>query len=194
MVALPEPTTQLHRFAVAAEARLRLAFPEPMFEFAIMSALPSKAEFDRLTRRKPFIGLAWAGFKAAEKTGRNLRGNLDWILLLVVDNPDTRRRFAGDNRGVGIWGMFSAASHLLHGWTFDGLGTVDVTQADTVVRDDWGDETTAIAALGLTVPMHPDASFAAGELDDFLRLHCAWLSPAQDGSASMPADLINVRG
>lgn len=194
MLTLPEPRTQFHRFADAAEARLRLAFPAAMFAFDVMPALPSKTEFDRLTRRKPFLGLAWAGFKVDEKAGRTLHGSADWILLVVIDNPDARRRFAGDNRGVGLWGMVSAASRLLHGWTIDDIGTVSVTQIDTVVRDDWGDETTAIAAIGLSIPMHPDASFAAETLDDFLRLNCVWLRPAPDGSAPMPADLIDPRG
>jgi len=194
MVALPEPPTQLHRVAAAIEARLRLAFPSPMFDVALMPPLPTVKEFQRLTHRKPFLGIAWAGFKAAEKVGRTLHGDADWILYVVVDNPDTRRRFEGDSRGVGLWGMVSAAAFLLHGWTLDALGTASITAIDSLVKEEWGDETTAIAGIGLSIPLIPGAGFAADTLDDFLRLHCVWSMPAPEGSAEIPADTIQLGG
>lgn len=183
---LPEPRTQLHKIADGMIARLRLAFPASHFEIQLMPAVPTKNEFDRITRRRPFIGIAWAGFKP-DTQARTLKGDASFIVYLVVDNQTSpAMRFMGDARGVGLFGMITAASALLHGWTLEDVGSATVTEVESLAKEDWGDDATAIAGLGVAMPILVGSGFAAGAaLDEFLRLNCAWLIPAPDGSPTV---------
>lgn len=187
--------TPIHRAADALLGRLRLAFPRPPFDVQVMSPAPSKAEWERATRIRPFIGFAWAGFDA-DAQARHLNGKTHFIIYLVVDNVGSvEARYRGDGLGIGLWGMIVAAATVLHGVTIEGVGSSAVTGIDSVHRDDWADDATAIAAIGVDVTMSPVTPNPAGaNLPDLLRLTCAWEIPAPDGSAPMPTDTITLRG
>ncbi len=185
----PEPTTQLHRLAATIEARLRLAFPAEIFGFQLMPPIPSRAEWERLTTRRPCLGLAWAGLAPDEKSGRMLSGRAEWVVYLIVDNSAVDRRFLGDTRGIGLLGMVTAASYLLHGWTLPDVGTAFVTGIESLTKEDWGNDTTAIAGLSLSVPIIPDAGIAAApDLNDLLRIGATWLVNGRE----IAEDTINV--
>lgn len=189
------PTTQFHRTAEQLLELLRAAFKAPLFDVQLMPPAPSKAEWDRITRQRPFVGLAWAGFEPGKQL-RVLQGGSKWIVYLVVDNVgDIAARWVGDSRGIGLFGMVTAAGYLLHGRAIDGVGSITVTGIDSLYREDWADDASAIAAIGVDVAMIPgDAGAGAVTLEEFLTLTCAWVTPAPDGSVSMPTDTIPIGG
>jgi hypothetical protein len=149
-----------------------------------MPPIPTKTEWDRLTRRSPCLGVAWAGLEREPKAGPLFSGEAKWLIYLVVDNPEVGARFYGDGRGIGLVGMVTAAIALLHGWTVDGVGTTSVALAESLTKEEWGNDTTAIAGLDLRVPVIPDAGIAAAPaLDDLVRIGATWLvrdTPAAD--------------
>jgi hypothetical protein len=193
---MPEPVvTRFHLIADALTSRLRQAFPAPTFDVQLMPAVPSRAEWDRLTHTRPFVGLAWAGFEPRGQV-RSLSGAAKWIVYLVCDNVGSSEAlFRGDSRGIGLFGMVQAAAAMVHGATIDGVGSTTVTQIESLYREDWAAEDAAIAAIGIDVGATLSAAPAGGaDLDDFLRLTCAWVIPAPDGSAPMPTDTLTLRG
>lgn len=189
----PEPTTQLHRVASALDARLKAIFPAP-FSVGLMPPAPSKTEFERLTQRKPFIGYAFSNLRA-RSSGRLFAATADWMVLLAVDNADASRRHLGDERGIGLFGMITAAVYGLNGWTIDGIGTMTVSAADVIVREDWANETTAIAVVGLAIDHLADQGIAgaiSGPLDDLLSLTCTWTMAGADGPVSVATDTLST--
>lgn len=189
---LPEPSTRYHDCAAALLARLALAFKAPTFQLELMPPAPTKKEWEQITRVRPFVGLSWAGFEPGAQA-RGLTGDSEWIVYLVVDNAgDVAARWTGDSRGIGLFGMVTAAGHLLHGFTVDGVGSAKITSIDSLWREDWADDATAIVAIGLKVGMSPGAGFAAETVDDFLALTCAWTMPAADGSAEIPTSTLSL--
>ncbi len=187
--------TVLHRQAEAIETRLRAAFPAPTFTIDLMPAMPTKAEFERATRVKPFIGIAWADFKASEQV-RALDGKTEWIVYLVCENKvSAASRMKGDARGIGLFGMVAAAGAVLHGHTLVDVGSVEVTGAAPIYKEEWGDDATAIAMVSLTFGcgLSPDRA-SAQSLTDFLRLTCAWAMPGAEGTLLLPTDTTDVRG
>jgi hypothetical protein len=188
IVTLPEPKTQFHRVFDAVSNRLRTVFPERLFDLQMMSATPSRDEWLKVTRRKPCIAISWVDFKPAAASQRLLKGDASFTVYLVVDNAEISRRFLGDARGVGLFGMLTAASYLLHGFTIDDVGTIKVTGANAIERADWIDETTEIAGLTTSIPMSVGDGIASATLEDFLRLGASWMANGADagfGTISM---------
>lgn len=185
----PEPTTFLHRMDTLIQDRLRLAFPVAQFEIANASPIPSKVEWDRLFARKPAIGVAFSGIQPDKRSGRMLQATANWIIYLVAANQQIKARFCGDDRGIGMFGMVTGAVAVLHGVTINDVGTTAVESVETLTKEDWGDEQTAIVGIALSVPYMPDAGAASVELEDFLQLNCAWLANGAEG----PDDSITVR-
>lgn len=192
---MPAPATRFDLIADALTARLRQAFPSPTFDLQLMPPAPSKAEWERLTRTRPFVGLAWAGFEPGRQA-RSLAGSAKWIVYLVCDNVGSGEAlFRGDSRGIGLFGMVQAAAAMMHGATIDDIGSTTVTQIESLWREDWAADDAAIAAIGVDVGATLSTAPAGGvDLDDFLRLTCAWAIPAPDGSAPMPTDTLTLRG
>ncbi len=189
----PEPPTQLHRVASALDARLKLIFPDP-FTVGLMPPAPSKAEFDRLTARKPYVGYAFENLRA-RSSSRLFSATADWMVLLAVDNADISRRHIGDERGIGLFGMITAAVYGLNGWTLEGIGTMTVSGADIIVREDWANETTAIAIIELAIDHVADQGIAAamnGTLDDLLSLTCTWAMAGADGAVDVATDTLST--
>ncbi len=189
------PTTQYHRAAAYMLEQLRAAFKAPVFDVQLMPPAPSKEEWNQITRQRPFVGLAWAGLEPA-KQARVLKGSSKWIVYLVVDNVgDVSARWLGDSKGIGLFGMVTAGGYALHGQTIPDVGSIAVTGIESLYREDWADDATATAALGVEIDMCPgDAGAGADTLDDFLTLTCAWTMPAPDGSQPLPTDTISTGG
>lgn len=193
VMSFPEPKTQLHAVAAALDARLKSVFPSPPFAVSLMPPAPSKTEFERITQRKPFVGYSFSNLRPTSK-GRIFSATADWMVLLVVDNADAGRRHLGDERGIGLFGMITAAVYALTGWTIDDVGTLFVNAVDVVVREDWANDTTAIAVIGLDIGLVADEGIAkaiSGPLEDLLSLTCAWETPGADGPTTIATDILN---
>lgn len=189
------PTTQYHRAAEYLLEQLRAAFKAPTFDVQLVPPAPSKEEWNRITHLRPFVGLAWAGLTQG-KQARALEGKSTWIVYLVVENTgDVAARWTGDNLGIGLFGMVTAGGYALHGRTIPDVGSIAVTGIESLYREDWADDASAIAAIGVEVDMTPgNAGAGATTLDDFLSLTCAWTMPAPDGSVPLPTDTISIGG
>ena len=187
------PVTFLHTTASAIEARLRVAFPDPLFDFALMADSPSVKELERVVRRKPFIGLGLAALKPGD-FARQFKGIAQWTIFLMVENQSSAgARYTGDDLGIGLFGMLHVASTLLHGWTIDGVGAVAVKEVSMIRAEGWGDDNTAMAALGLDVAFAADPAPAAlADLGSFLSLNIAWTLP--DAGTQPPATTITLAG
>ncbi len=189
----PEPKTQLHLFSEHLEDRLKAVFPTP-FTVALMPPAPSKTEFERLTSRKPFVGFAFAGLKPTG-SGRIFNCSSSWMVFLAVDNTEVVRRHIGDERGVGLFGMITATVFALNGWTIEGVGSVTVTGADVVVREDWANDTTAIAMVDIEVGLVIDdgiARLTRGPDDAFLTLVSTWAMAGADGAVDVATDTLST--
>lgn len=182
---LPETPTQLHRLFEAMSNRLRTVFPTSMFDLQMMPPAPSKEEWQRVTQRSPCIAIAWIGIEPKPGATRLVKGDAVWAIYLVVDNTVIPRRYLGDARGVGLYGMVTAASYLLHGYTVDGVATLQVTEVGEIAKAEWADATMAIAQITVKAPIVVGDGIAGASLDDFLRLGCSWLANGADAGAGL---------
>lgn len=143
----------------ALAARLQLAFDPKLFVHAIMPARLDARAWTELTRRTPFVGLAFNDMIAAPDMQRRFRGATRWSVYLVVRNAaGPAGRYFGDAQGPGLLAMIQAATAMLQGTTLSdassaGLGSVSVHQAANAVAEGWEDGAAAIAALDLQVPI-----------------------------------------
>ena len=183
--------TKLISATDAIVARLRLAFPEPLFQLSLLPPAPKKRDMDAIVTRKPFLGLAWTGMTI--DNARVLKGNGKWVLILVAQNQrSVDERLKGDALGIGLFGMVSAAAGVLHNYSLADHGALSVASADGALIEDWGDDSLAIAALDLTMPgLILDADPADNPLD-FLRLGVTWNLPGPPGQGE-PSYQMNVR-
>jgi hypothetical protein len=171
-------------------ARLRLAFPEHLFQLSLLPPAPKKRDMDTIVTRKPFLGLAWTGMTI--ENSRLLKGSAKWALILVAQNQrSVDERLKGDALGIGLFGMVSAAAGILHGYSLSEHGALAVTSADGALIEDWGDDSLAIAALDLTMPLILDVD-PADDPQDYLRLGVTWNLPGPPGQGE-PSYQINVR-
>lgn len=182
-------STKFHTANDAIIERLRLVFPENIFQIALIPAAIKKTDMDRLVARKPFIGIAWTGYKP--DASRTLSGVASWTVLLGCDNASgVDARLKGDTKGIGLFGMITAAAGVLHGWTIADIGAVSVTAVDPADTDAWADSRLAIAAIDIALPFTLDA-VSPDDPADFLSLGLTWLlpPPADPG----PSGVLTVR-
>lgn len=163
----------------AIVARLRLAFPEAQFQIQRVPPVLTDMEFKRVVRLTPFIGLAWLGMKPDTGTGRELRGAMQWRLVLIVKaSSSIEARFKGDRRDIGLDAMVDVATVLLNGVTFD-IGHSTVTRAEGVFADGWADDATVIAQVDFEIRFATRvAGLGLTTLDDFRSLGITWLNAA----------------
>ena len=182
--------TKLITATDAIMARLRLAFPQHLFQLSLLPPAPKKRDMDTIVTRKPFLGLAWTGMTIS--SARVLQGPAKWVLILVAQNQrSVEERLKGDALGIGLFGMVSAAAGVLHGYSLADHGALAVASADGALIEDWGDDSLAIAALELTMPLILDVD-PADNPQDFLRLGATWNLPGPPGQGE-PSYQINVR-
>jgi hypothetical protein len=181
----PEPRTQLHRLFEEISSRLRTVFGPSLFDLQMMSPAPSKGEWQRVTRRKPCIAIAWVGIEPKPGATRVVKGDAVFAIYLIVDNAEISRRYLGDARGVGLYGMVTAASYLLHGHTIDDVGTLRVSEIGEIAKAEWADDTMAIARLLVEAPIIVGDGIAGATLADLLRLGCSWLANGADAGAGV---------
>lgn len=175
----------------ALVTRLRLVFPDGLFQVSMLPATPKKRDMDTIVTRKPFVGLAWISF-TPDGSPRTLKGTAKFSLLLVCQNQrSVEERLKGDARGIGLYAMVTAAAGVLHGFTIADCGAVQVTDTGAALVEDWGDDSLAMAALDLSIPIILDAD-PSDNPQDFLRLGVTWNLPGPAGQGE-PSYQLNVR-
>lgn len=144
--------TNIRKMEPKLTERLRLAFPEKTFAIERVPQVMTVKEFGRLSQLSPFIGLAWVGFRAANDSGRLLKGYMLWRLILIFKASNgLQTRFKGDARGLGLDAMIDVSVALLHGWTIPNTGHVEVTGANSVIADGWSDDDVVIAQVDFQI-------------------------------------------
>ncbi|TCT35376.1 hypothetical protein EDC90_102631 [Martelella mediterranea] len=127
--------------------RLRIAFPERVFNLERVPMAMTMREFNRLARMTPFLGLAWLGMKVGDGA-RNLAGSMQWRLyLLTSTSSGLEARFKGDARGVGLDAIVNVAAAVLNGVSFPDAGTLTVTGASAIAADGFTDDNIALAQV-----------------------------------------------
>ncbi len=149
----PGPVIQIGE---AISARLKRVFPETKFEHAFVPAKLDAAQWIKLLRRTPFVGLGFADIVPKPESGQQFIGHVTWAVFLATRNESgPRQRFYGDAVAPGVLQMMQAAVGMLQGHTLrDGdtkLGSVFVAHAANAYAEDWKDDTLAMVQLGLSV-------------------------------------------
>lgn len=169
--------TNVRKMEPQLTERLRLAFPEKAFTIERVPQVMTVKEFERLSQLSPFIGLAWVGLRAANDSGRLLKGSMLWRLILIFKASNgLQTRFKGDARGLGLDAMVDVSIALLHGWTIKNTGHVEVTGANSVIADGWSDDNVVIAQVDFQVlcAVSP-ANLNLITPEDFRGLSANWL-------------------
>lgn len=94
-------------------------------------------EFRRLSEQTPRLHLGWEGFKANAEAARMFAGTLSFRLVAVVKHPERSGVHLGDRLGPGLYPVVMALVAALHGRTIDGVGTIQVTDANQANIDGW---------------------------------------------------------
>jgi hypothetical protein len=179
----------IRRMEPSIVARLRLAFPEKTFAIDRVPQTLTIKEFERITHQAPFIGLAWTGMKPDPASGRILKGQMLWRLVIVFKASNTlETRFKGDKRGIGLDAMVDVAIALLQAHEIPGVGVATVTGANSVIADGWTEDSVVIAQVDFNVAFQiSPAAFQLVTLDDFKRIGVSW-SFAEDPDAVAASD------
>ncbi|MBB3963487.1 hypothetical protein [Rhizobium metallidurans] len=166
--------------------RLRLAFPEKTFAIERVPQTMTIKEFETISRRSPFIGLAWTGMRPDTASGRVLKGKMLWRLILVYKASSTLdARFKGDARGLGLDAMIDVSVALLQGAEIPGVGFASVTLANSIIADGWSDDAIVIAQVDFDVTFTANvAGFGLKTLDEFLAFGVTWAIPGDDAAAT----------
>lgn len=178
----------IHAATAGIEARLQAAFPTNRFQHELLPApLTPKLMNDLASRRTPFVGLAFLGFKPAPATSRLMSVKLRYGVYLVASHPQSRGRLLGDRQGPGLAQMIHAAVCTLHGHTVAGagqeaVGSIDVGDVDNTDGSEWAKDTTACAALTLEL----SASFTTSAPDILQSVAATWTF---DGPVDVASDI-----
>lgn len=168
--------------------RLRLAFPVQTFALERVPPTLTVAEFKRVVRQAPFLGLAWAGMKPSHGNGRELRGAMQWRLYLICRASNgLEARFKGDRKDIGLDAMTDVALALLHGASLKPVGATDVTNAQSLIADGYADDDIALCQIDFdfTFTSSP-ADFALRNPDAFGALDLTWQIDGSPGPGVMP--------
>jgi hypothetical protein len=175
------------RMEALIKERLRIAFPAKTFGIERVPQTMTLAEFTRLSRLSPIIGLAWTGMKPDGDAGRRLDGKMLWRLILIYKASNgLEARFKGDAKGLGLDAMMDVSMALLHGWTLPEVGRSTVTLANSVIADGFTDDAVVIAQVDFEIRFAaPVADYDLITLADFKELAVTW---ALDGATDTFTD------
>lgn len=156
--------------------RLRLAFPKNPFVIERVPQNLSTTEFKRIVRQTPFLGLAWAGMKPDASSGRQLKGDMQWRLILINRvSSGLEARFKGDKQDIGMDAMTDVGMAILHGASFKGVGTTKVTQVSSLIAEGWADDDIAISQIDFDFSfVTSPADFSIMSSDAFEALDITW--------------------
>lgn len=177
-------------FAATAAIRARLAevFPPARFHHGMLTAVPTREEWDNLVRRTPFVGVTWLGAAPMVENGAQLRMVSTWRVVLVNSHMDVARRFTGDNIAPGQFALAQVAALALHNLRppadvsdIDGYGSLTVTEM-LPLSAEWAKAAEAI--VGLTVASQFALVGSAADLPALLRLRGGWSFDGYDDTAA----------
>ncbi len=164
----------------ALRARLELAFPPAQVAFITIPARPTKATWDRVIAKPPFVGLCWLGLRPSPETGRLFHCASDWLVYLGCRNTTPAGLLQGDLYGVGQLGFASLGAAILHGWSAPDIGTWTVQAVDNAALQEMVNEDVGIVALQVSCTLTLIDTEAAAALPEFLRLGAVWSLPPLD--------------
>lgn len=163
----------LQRTAKAIDALLDPAFPAKWFAREPVPPRMSSDAWKRLTRRTPFVGIGWGGWRPSERCGNFFAADALFSALLVVAEKTVALRQSN------LMGMVQVAVAALHGVRIgadaDTLGTLMVRDVEQTYDETMADEDQAIARI--TVSVNTGILSDPGRIDalaDFLRLGVDW--------------------
>jgi hypothetical protein len=151
----PGPIIQIGE---AIARRLEVAFPPARFSHEFMPAKLDAAQWMKLLRRTPFVGLGFVDIEPLHESGSMFVGPVSRTVFLVSRNEGgPRQRFYGDKLAPGVLQMTQVAVAMLQGHTLlDGttkLGTIGALRAVNAYAEDWKDDTIAAVQISLHVPI-----------------------------------------
>lgn len=166
--------------------RMRLAFPKDKFSIERIPVALSLNEFQRITARAPFIGLAFVATQPETTNGRQFSGKNQWRLTLISKASNgLEARFKGDRHDIGLDAMLDVAMVLMQGVTFDGEGYTNVTAANAVTIDNFDNDNIALAQLDFTFSFsRAVSSLKLISPDDFKELAITWSVTGGDNHLS----------
>lgn len=172
--------------------RLRLAFPAKDFQIERVPQVLTISEFGQCANRSPFIGLAWTGMRPDTASGRMLKGDMMWRLMLIYKaSSSLEARFKGDTRGLGLDAMVDVAMVLLQGVDFKGQGFTTVTAANSVIADGWSKDDLAIAQVDFSFSFATTpGNLELMTVEDFKALGITW-AISDDPDANTVTDELN---
>lgn len=130
-----DPITLVHR--AVADLVAPWFDPKKWMAPAVIGLPMTPDEFRRLSEQTPRLHLGWEGFKADAAMARSFAGQLSFRLVAVVKNPERSRVHLGDRLGPGLYPVVMALAAALHGQTIEGVGTIQVTDANQANIDGW---------------------------------------------------------
>jgi len=163
-------------FAVTARAlkeRLSRFFPAPQFALELMPAGITRAVWQRMTTRMPFVGIAFLGADVEATAGVNPLVTQRWQLHLVVAGNTAELRLLGDRQSPGLANMAAVAMLATHAFTIDDVGTVSCGSAVSLAAEFLADNQ-AVLGIPLSIPTTLVADDAVAALDDLAALDLTW--------------------
>lgn len=183
MVSIPDPTLTLAARGPLFDAnkalveRLELAFPRRQFDHRAVPAKLSKAMFESLCTRTPFVAHSFQGLQPPATNSRTYRAAASWMVYVGIRNQHPGKLLTGDTGGVGVLGMAGLATALLHGWTVRGLGTWSVGAVTNAYSEDWLHDDLGLLAVDVSISLEVTDEEAAAALPEFLRVGATWDLP-----------------
>jgi len=169
-------------------ARLKMAFPEPVFRHDLIPPGANKGTWQRLLRTNGTVLVGWNGWTPNKDNGRQFTGTLVFPIVAVMKHGSTRNLFFGTGslNGPGLTGMAAMGIGMLHGgFKSEAAGTCMIHQVAVPATADWVEEHMAVVALEARFEnVSLDTSGLTASLNDFLRLGETW---TMDGLATPQA-------
>ncbi|GLK85689.1 hypothetical protein [Ancylobacter defluvii] len=137
---------------------------------AIVGLPFSPEQFKRLADTTPRLHIGWEGVKPSG-AGRSFKGTFTFRLIIVVKNTGRSGPMLGDKLGPGIYPSVMAAVAALHGRTLNGIGSIEVTDANQATVDGWREIGAAAGIVSFTINNGLGDLLGEGEAaPQFLRL------------------------
>ncbi|QRF51643.1 hypothetical protein D4A92_09450 [Rhizobium rosettiformans] len=167
--------------------RLRQAFPAQTFGIERVPQSLSLTEFKRVVKQAPMLGLAWAGMQPQKDSGRQLKGVMQWRLILICRvSSGLEARFKGDRKDIGLDAMTDVALALIHGVTMKPVGVMEVTQAQSLVAEGYADDDIALAQIDFNFSfVTSPADYAISSPESFEQLGITWSVSGSDGPGAI---------
>lgn len=169
-------------------ARLKIAYPEPVFRHDLIPPGANKATWQRLLRTNGTVLVGWNGWTPNKDNGRQFAGDLVFPIVIVMRHATIEGLFFGTGglSGPGLMGMAAMGISMLHGgFRSEAAGTCKIHQCAVPATADWVEDHMAVVALEARFEnVALDAGRLIAPLNDFLRLGETW---AMDGLATPQA-------